>query len=107
MVPTIRFIDHRGVERTAEGACGMSVMETAIDNGIPGIDADCGGSCACATCHVYVDASFLAIVGERNELEESMLEVADGVEPNSRLACQISITDAFDGLRVTTPESQH
>ena len=85
----------------------MSVMETAVNNGIPGIDADCGGSCACATCHVYVDESFLAIVGGRNELEESMLEVAEGVECNSRLACQMSITEAFDGLRVTTPESQH
>ena len=106
-MPTVYFIDYEGVERAAEGQCGDSVMETAMHNGIPGIDADCGGACACATCHVYVDESFLNIVGKRGELEMSMLEMADGVQDNSRLACQLSITEEFEGLRVTTPESQH
>ena len=106
-MPTVCFIDHEGLERHVEGNCGDSVMETALNNAIPGIDADCGGSCACATCHVYVDEAYLTIVGGRNDLEESMLEVADGVEDNSRLACQMSITEDYDGLRVTTPESQH
>ena len=70
-------------------------------------DADCGGACACATCHVYVDPAFLALAGEQQEMEKSMLDFAESVKPNSRLSCQIKVTDALDGLRVTTPESQH
>ncbi len=106
-MPILHFTDHEGVERTVEGECGTSVMEVAVNNGIPGIDADCGGSCACATCHVFVQESFLPVVGGRGDQEEYILELAEDVQHNSRLACQMVITEAFDGLRVTTPKSQH
>jgi 2Fe-2S ferredoxin len=82
-------------------------METAIKNAVPGIDADCGGACACATCHVYVDDAFMAKVGQPEDMEQSMLDFAENVQDNSRLSCQITVSDALDGLRVTTPESQH
>jgi 2Fe-2S ferredoxin len=82
-------------------------MEGAVKNNVPGIDADCGGACACATCHVYVDDAWLSKTGTKSAMEESMLDFAEGVEPNSRLACQIKVTDAFDGLVVRMPESQH
>ena len=82
-------------------------MEGAVKNGVPGIDADCGGACACATCHVFVDAAWLEATGARTEQEAEMLEFAENVQPNSRLSCQIEVTPAFDGLIVTMPESQH
>jgi 2Fe-2S ferredoxin len=103
----IIYVDNGGTERVVEAANGESVMEAAVKNSIPGIDADCGGACACATCHVYVDASFMDKVGEQQEMEKSMLDFAENVQPNSRLSCQITICDALDGLKVTTPESQH
>jgi 2Fe-2S ferredoxin len=86
---------------------GLSVMEGAVKNNIPGIDADCGGACACATCHVYVQGDWLDKTGDKSAMEESMLDFAESVEPNSRLSCQIKVTDALDGLTVTMPESQH
>jgi 2Fe-2S ferredoxin len=103
----ITYVAHDGTERTVEAKNGMSVMEVAVNNSIPGIDADCGGACACATCHVYVDEAFLTKTGEQQEMEKSMLDFAENVQPNSRLSCQIKVTDELDGLRVTTPESQH
>lgn len=103
----ITYVDHDGAEIVIEVKTGLSVMEGAIKNNIPGIDADCGGACACATCHVYVDPTWLDKVGTSTEMEKSMLDFAENVEPNSRLSCQIKVTDALDGLRVTTPESQH
>ncbi|MEZ5998131.1 MAG: 2Fe-2S iron-sulfur cluster-binding protein [Hyphomonas sp.] len=106
-MPKITYIDHEGNERTVEAKNGESVMETAIKNSVPGIDADCGGACACATCHVYVDEAFMDKVGEQQEMEKSMLDFAENVQANSRLSCQITVSDALDGLRVTTPESQH
>jgi ferredoxin, 2Fe-2S len=106
-MPKITYIDASGVERSVDGKNGMSVMETAIKHNIPGIDADCGGACACATCHVYVDEAFLAKVGKASAMEQSMLDFAENVKPNSRLSCQIKVKDELDGLRVTTPESQH
>nr|WP_321361839.1 2Fe-2S iron-sulfur cluster-binding protein [uncultured Hyphomonas sp.] len=106
-MPKITYIDHDGTERTVEAKNGETVMEAAIKNSIPGIDADCGGACACATCHVYVDTSFMDKVGEQQEMEKSMLDFAENVQDNSRLSCQITISDDLDGLRVTTPESQH
>ena len=81
-------------------------MEAATGNDIPGIDADCGGACACATCHVYVDENWLEATGKPGDLEAEMLEVAEEVKENSRLACQMSITEEMDGLVVATPESQ-
>ncbi|WP_300377257.1 2Fe-2S iron-sulfur cluster-binding protein [Henriciella sp.] len=106
-MPKIIYVDHEGTERPIEAKNGETVMETAIKNSIPGIDADCGGACACATCHVYVDEAFMGKVGESEEMEQSMLDFAENVQPNSRLSCQIQITDELDGLKVTTPESQH
>jgi 2Fe-2S ferredoxin len=103
----ITYIEHDGTEHTIDVKAGLSVMEGAVKNNIPGIDADCGGACACATCHVYVDVAFEGLTGEKSAMEESMLDFAEGVEPNSRLSCQIKVSDALDGLRVRMPESQH
>ena len=102
----ITFIDFEGTERSVDANVGDTVMEAATSNDLPGIDADCGGACACATCHVYVNDAWTEIVGKPEELEAEMLEVAEEVKDNSRLSCQIQITDAMDGLVVTTPESQ-
>jgi ferredoxin, 2Fe-2S len=82
-------------------------MEGAMKNNIPGIDADCGGACACATCHVYVDEAWLPATGQRAPMEDSMLEFAEDVAPNSRLSCQIKVSGELDGLKVRMPESQH
>ena len=103
----VTYIEFNGAEHTVDVKPGNSVMEGAIKNNIPGIDADCGGACACATCHVYVDAAWQEAVGDRSDMEESMLDFAENVEPNSRLSCQIKVTDALDGLIVRMPESQH
>ncbi len=103
----ITYVAHDGSSRTIEVNPGYSVMEGAIKNNVPGIDADCGGACACATCHVYVDEAWIEKVGPANAMEESMLDFAEGVQPNSRLSCQIKVTDELDGLVMRTPESQH
>ncbi len=103
----IIFADHSGTEREVDANVGESVMEAAVRNNIPGIDADCGGACACATCHVYVEEAFLAKTGEQEAMEQSMLDFADGVQENSRLSCQISVSAELEGMKVTTPESQH
>ena len=103
----ITYASHDGTERTLEVKTGLTVMEGAVKNNVPGIDADCGGACACATCHVYVDEAWTDKVGPASAMEESMLDFAEGVKPNSRLSCQIKVNDALSGLRVTTPESQH
>ena len=89
-----------------EAENGSTVMENAIRNGVPGIEAECGGACACATCHVYVDEAFKEIVGEPEPMEEDMLDFAFDVRPNSRLSCQIRVRDELDGLTVTVPERQ-
>jgi 2Fe-2S ferredoxin len=103
----ITYIEFDGTAHTVDVKTGNSVMEGAVKNNIPGIDADCGGACACATCHVYVDPAWQAAVGERTDMEESMLDFAENVADNSRLSCQIKVTDALDGLVVRMPESQH
>jgi 2Fe-2S ferredoxin len=102
----ITFIQHDGKEVTANGVAGMTVMETAVKNQVQGIDADCGGACACATCHVYVEPEWKEKVGPRNPMEEDMLDFDFDVRENSRLSCQIKISDALDGLRVKVPEKQ-
>jgi 2Fe-2S ferredoxin len=102
----ITFIDPSGTARTIEAQPGSTVMETAIKNGIPGIEAECGGACACATCHVYVDEAWREIVGPPSPMEEDMLDFGYDVRLNSRLSCQIKVTEALDGLLVTTPERQ-
>jgi len=103
----ITYIQFDGAEQTVDVKPGLSVMEGAVKHNVPGIDADCGGACACATCHVYVDQAWAAKAGERGAMEESMLDFAENVEPNSRLSCQIKVTDELDGLIVRLPESQH
>ena len=103
----ITYIEHDGTEHVAEVKPGLSVMEGAIRNNIPGIDADCGGACACATCHVYVDQAWREATGERSAMEDSMLDFAENVAENSRLSCQIRVSDKLEGLVVRMPESQH
>jgi 2Fe-2S ferredoxin len=103
----ITYIEFDGTEHTVEVRNGLTVMEGAIKNNVPGIDADCGGACACATCHVYVDEAWREKTGKASAMEESMLDFAQNVEPNSRLSCQIKVTDALDGLIVRMPEEQH
>lgn len=105
-MPKITFIQQDGSEITSTGVAGMTVMETAIKQQVPGIDADCGGACACATCHVYVEPEWQAKVGARNPMETDMLDFAFDVRDNSRLSCQIKVTDALDGLRVKVPAKQ-
>ncbi len=106
-MPKITYIEASGKEHVIEVAAGQTVMEGAVKHNVPGIDADCGGACACATCHVYVDAAWAAKTGEADSMEQSMLDFASEVEDTSRLSCQIKIRDELDGLKVTTPESQH
>ena len=103
----ITYIEFDGTEHVVEVRNGLSVMEGAIKNNVPGIDADCGGACACATCHVHVDAAWREVVGGPSAMEESMLDFAEGVEADSRLSCQIRVKDELDGLIVRMPESQH
>ncbi|MGF7162696.1 2Fe-2S ferredoxin [Rhodoligotrophos appendicifer] len=105
-MPKITFIEHSGAEHVVEAEAGMTLMETAVRNMVPGIDADCGGACACATCHVYVEPGWWETVGNRNEMEEDMLDFAFDVRENSRLSCQVKITDRLDGLVVRVPEKQ-
>jgi 2Fe-2S ferredoxin len=102
----VTYIEFNGCEHLVDVAPGMSVMEGAKKYGIPGIDADCGGGCSCGTCHVYVDSLWQARVGPRNALEEATIEFASEVQPNSRLSCQIAVTDDLDGLVVRMPLSQ-
>ncbi len=103
----ITYIEHDGTEHVLEVKTGLSVMEGAVRNNVPGIDADCGGACACATCHVYVDEAWIEKTGKASDMEESMLDFAEEVKPNSRLSCQIRVKDELDGLVVRMPESQH
>ena len=102
----ITFIDSSGAARAVEAQVGSTVMETAIKNGIPGIEAECGGACACATCHVYVDEAWREITGPPSPMEEDMLDFGYDVRANSRLSCQIKVTEALDGLVVITPPRQ-
>lgn len=102
----VTFVDATGVARSVEAATGSTLMETAIRNGIPGIDAECGGACACATCHVYVEDTWREKTGEAQPMEEDMLDFASDVRPSSRLSCQIRIRPELEGLVVHTPKRQ-
>jgi 2Fe-2S ferredoxin len=102
----ITYIDSAGTARTIDAEVGATVMETAIKNGVPGIEAECGGACACATCHVYVDEAWREKVGPPSAMEEDMLDFGYDVRANSRLSCQIKVREEFDGLVVRTPERQ-
>ena len=105
-MPKITYIDNDGKARDVEAKVGSSIMEAAVQNMIPGIDADCGGACACATCHVYVAEDWVSKLSEKDDMEDSMLDFAEDVQENSRLSCQIIVSDELDGIVVTTPESQ-
>ena len=105
-MPKINFVDSDGTNREVETKNGTSVMEAAVQNMIPGIDADCGGACACATCHVYVSNDWMRKLKAKDDMEDSMLDFAEDVQDNSRLSCQILMNDELDGITVTTPENQ-
>jgi 2Fe-2S ferredoxin len=102
----ITYVDSNGQTRSVEAEEGATVMETALKNSIPGIEAECGGACACATCHVYVDEAWADRLPPAQPMEEDMLDFAFDVRPNSRLSCQIRVTPEIDGLIVRTPERQ-
>ena len=102
----ITYIQHDGASQTVDAQPGMTVMEAAVKNMVPGIDADCGGACACATCHVFVDPEWLETIGKRSDMEEAMLDFAFDVRDNSRLSCQIKVTEQLDGLVLRVPEKQ-
>jgi len=105
-MPKITFIDFDGNPTYVNANVGDSIMDAAVTNDVPGIDADCGGACACATCHIYVDPDWLGKLIEPDEIEAEMLGVAEDVKDNSRLSCQIEVTEEMDGMVVHTPESQ-
>tara|TARA_B100001175_G_scaffold165631_1_gene140413 strand:+ start:61 stop:381 length:321 start_codon:yes stop_codon:yes gene_type:complete len=105
-MPKITYIEQDGKTHTIEVATGLSVMEGAIQNNIPGIDADCGGSMACATCHVYVKEEWFNKLPKKEDGEEDMLDMAFEPKKNSRLSCQLMVSDQLDGLVVDLPEKQ-
>ena len=105
-MPKITYKDNQGNSKTIEVEKSLSVMEGAIQNNIPGIDADCGGSMACATCHVYVEEKWLNKLPKAEEAEEDMIDMAFEPKKNSRLSCQIIVSDELEGLEVTTPVKQ-
>ena len=105
-MPKIIYNDYQGNSKTIEVDNGLSVMEGAIQNDIPGIDADCGGAMACATCHVYVKENWFNKLPKPEDAEVDMIDMAYEPKKNSRLSCQIIVSDELDGLEVTTPEKQ-
>ena len=102
----ITFIAHDGTRFEVDAENGSTVMENAIKNAVPGIEAECGGACACATCHVYVDGEWIEKAGGPEAMEEDMLDFAYDVQAGSRLSCQIKVSDELDGLVVKVPERQ-
>jgi 2Fe-2S ferredoxin len=105
-MPKITYVEHDGTARTVEAKVGATVMETAIQNQVPGIVAECGGACSCATCLVHVDEAWFDRLEPRSAMEEDMLDFAFEVKPTSRLSCQIKVIEALDGLVVHTPAYQ-
>ena len=105
-MPKIIFIEPGGAAREVQAAVGQSVMEAAVQNGVQGIDADCGGCCSCATCHGYVDEAWRDVLDEPDSVELDMLDYAFRPGAGSRLTCQIKVADKMDGLLIRLPESQ-
>ena len=105
-MPKITYVEHDGTEHTADVPVGNTLMEGAVNNGIPGIEGDCGGACACSTCHVYVDPKFQDKLKAQEDMETDMLDFAYEPNENSRLGCQIPVTAEMDGLVVKMPEKQ-
>jgi 2Fe-2S ferredoxin len=106
-MPKVTFVAHDGTRHEVQAEAGLSLMRAAVDNDVPGIDADCGGLCACATCHVFVDPAWAARLAPPSATEEEMLNFTAERREHSRLSCQIPVTDALDGIVVTMPEGQH
>lgn len=106
-MPKVTFIAHDGQRHEVQADAGSSLMLAAVNNGVPGIDGDCGGACACATCHVFVEPPWADRVGSPSATETEMLSFSAELRPSSRLACQIRLSAALDGLVVTMPEGQH
>jgi 2Fe-2S ferredoxin len=102
----LTYVAFDGTSFEVDAENGSTVMENAIRNAVPGIEAECGGACACATCHVYIDEAWTDLVGEPEAMEEDMLDFAYEVRPNSRLSCQIKVRGELDGLVVSVPERQ-
>ena len=105
-MPKITYITANGQEHVVEAQSGMTVMEVAVKNLVPGIEAECGGACSCATCHVYIDVQWTSQTGAPDAMEEDMLDFAFDVRETSRLSCQVKITDEHDGLIVHVPKRQ-
>lgn len=105
-MPAITLIEFNGESHTIDAENGKSLMQNAIDHSIPGIDADCGGACACGTCHVFVPDEWLQAIGDASPLEDAMLGIRPDREDNSRLSCQIEVSDALNGAVVRLPEFQ-
>lgn len=105
-MPKVTFIAPDGTAFPVDAPTGQTVMESAVQNGVPGIEAECGGACACATCHVYVDEAWEPKTGGPEVMEEDMLDFAYDVQPNSRLSCQIRMSEELDGLVVRVPQRQ-
>jgi 2Fe-2S ferredoxin len=105
-MPVITLVEHSGESHTIEAQSGISLMANALDNNVPGIDADCGGACACGTCHCFVSEQWQPSTGEVNPLEESMLGMRPDRAEGSRLSCQIDVSDDMDGMVVQLPEYQ-
>jgi 2Fe-2S ferredoxin len=106
-MPKVTFIAHDGRRFDVDASAGESLMRAAVDHGVPGIDADCGGMCACATCHVFVEPAWSVRLVAPSAQEEEMLNFTAERRETSRLACQIPVTEALDGLTVTMPDGQH
>jgi 2Fe-2S ferredoxin len=106
-MPKVTFIAFNGTQRTVDVPIGTTLMRAATDNRVAGIDGDCGGNCACATCHIYIDPKWLARTGVQTPGEQDMLNLVAELRDNSRLACQITVGEDLDGLAVAMPESQH
>jgi len=105
-MPKITYIEHNGTEHTVDVAVGLTVMEGAVNNNVPGIDADCGGACACSTCHAYVNPDWVERLPAREDMEQDMLDFAYEPNERSRLTCQIQVTPEIDGLVLRLPEKQ-
>ena len=104
---TIIFVEHNGTEHSIDVPIGQSIMQAAVNHMVPGIEGDCGGLCACATCHVYIPEEHQGDCGEVEELEQNILDFAFDVDDRSRLSCQIEMSDALDGMRVLMPKRQY
>ncbi len=106
-MPTVTFVEHNGTRHEVQAETGLSLMRASVDHNLPGIDADCGGQCACATCHVYVQEPWLGQLPSASPMENEMLDFTAERKANSRLACQIPVTEALSGMVVDLPDGQH